>query len=126
MSESLKTDLQACHMSLYPTMDSLAEAVQYIEAQAPFEQADLFPLLMLYHNSLLKQIDLHLEFPTSPESSNSYTLIIQSNGSRAAADTLAQLIADMGRESRLLPGMQITDLALHNIIRAFLNPESPS
>lgn len=46
--------LQAARMSLYPTMDSLVEAVAYIEAQAPIQPHQLFPLLMLYHNTLLK------------------------------------------------------------------------
>lgn len=46
--------IQASHMSLYPTKDSLIEAIQYIEAQAPVEPHQLFPLLMLYHNTLLK------------------------------------------------------------------------
>jgi len=49
-------ELQACHMSLYPTKDSLVEALEYIEAQQPYTAADLFPLLMTYHNSLIKAL----------------------------------------------------------------------
>lgn len=50
------TDLQACHMSLYPTKDSLLEAVQYIEAQAPIQPHQVFPLLMMYQNTLLAEL----------------------------------------------------------------------
>jgi hypothetical protein len=49
--------LLACKMSLYPTHDSLLEAVQYIEAQAPMKPHEVFPLLMSYHNTLLQEID---------------------------------------------------------------------
>lgn len=55
MSDS--RSIQACHMSLYPSKDSLVEAVQYIEAQAPLGQDDIFQLLMLYHNTLIKELD---------------------------------------------------------------------
>lgn len=48
--------IQAAHMSLYPTKDSLIEAVQYIEAQAPVEPHELFPLIMMYHNTLLQEL----------------------------------------------------------------------
>ena len=48
--------IQATHMSLYPSKDSLIEAVQFIEAQAPIEPHEVFPLLMLYHNSLIAEL----------------------------------------------------------------------
>ncbi len=48
--------LEASHMSLYPTKDSLVEAVEYIEAQAPIEPNQVFALLMIYHNSLLAEL----------------------------------------------------------------------
>lgn len=48
--------IQAAHMSLYPSHDSLIEAVQYIEAQAPIEPHEVFPLLMRYHNSLIAEL----------------------------------------------------------------------
>lgn len=48
------TSIKACHMSLYPTKDSLLEAVECIESQEPYTKEDLFPLLMMYHNTLIK------------------------------------------------------------------------
>ena len=45
------------HMSLYPTMDSCPEAIAYIEQQAPLSTpTEIFSALMLYHNTLLKQL----------------------------------------------------------------------
>ena len=45
------------HMSLYPTMDSTTEAIAYIEQQAPLSTPnEIFSALMLYHNTLLKQL----------------------------------------------------------------------
>lgn len=45
------------HMSLYPTMDSVTEAISFIEQQAPLNTPnEIFSALMLYHNSLLKQL----------------------------------------------------------------------
>lgn len=53
----VKTSVQPEHMSLYPTMDSITEAIAYIEAQVPISQPNqMFSLLMMYHNTLLKQI----------------------------------------------------------------------
>ena len=46
------------HMSLYPTMDSLTEAIKYIESQVPLNTPnEVFSLLMVYHNTLLKQLN---------------------------------------------------------------------
>ena len=46
------------HMSLYPTMDSVTEAICFIEQQAPLSTPnEIFSALMLYHNSLLAQLD---------------------------------------------------------------------
>ena len=45
-------------MSLYPTLDSVTEAITFIEAQVPLNTAnEVFGLLMIYHNSLLKQLN---------------------------------------------------------------------
>lgn len=45
------------YMSLYPTMDSMLEVVKYAEAQCPIQSPnDLFPILMVYHNTLLKEL----------------------------------------------------------------------
>lgn len=45
------------HMSLYPTMDSLPEAILFIEQQAPLNTPNqIFSALMVYHNTLLKQL----------------------------------------------------------------------
>lgn len=45
------------HMSLYPTMDSVTEAISFIEQQAPLSTPnEIFSALMVYHNSLLKQL----------------------------------------------------------------------
>lgn len=45
------------HMSLYPTMESLVEAIRHIENQVPITSPNqLFPLLMMYHNTLLKEL----------------------------------------------------------------------
>lgn len=47
-----------CHMSLYPTMDSMVDVMQYIESQLPITNPnELFPLLMAYHNTLLKELE---------------------------------------------------------------------
>ncbi len=46
------------HMSLYPTMDSCQEAIAFIEQQAPLSTLnEIFSALMLYHNSLLAQLE---------------------------------------------------------------------
>lgn len=56
MAELPVKALEASHMSLYPTKDSLVEAVEYIEAQAPIEPSQVFALLMTYHNTLLAEL----------------------------------------------------------------------
>lgn len=48
--------IKACTMTLYPSKDSLVEAVQFIESQAPLNQEDIFHMLMIYHNTLIKEI----------------------------------------------------------------------
>lgn len=46
------------HMSLYPTMDSVVDAITYIESQVPVVTANrMFNLLMIYHNTLIKQLN---------------------------------------------------------------------
>lgn len=49
-------EIKACAMPMYQTKDSLVEAVQYIESQIDMPANDLFPLLMCYHNSLIKAL----------------------------------------------------------------------
>lgn len=48
--------IRATHMSLYPTKDSLIEAVEFIESQAPLEAHEVFPLIMAYHNTLIAEL----------------------------------------------------------------------
>lgn len=50
--------IKALKMSLYPTYDSLPEAILAIEAMAPLNTPnEVFIALMSYHNSLLAQIE---------------------------------------------------------------------
>lgn len=43
------------HMSLYPTMDSIIEAIVYIESQIPINTPnEVFGLLMMFQNTCLK------------------------------------------------------------------------
>lgn len=50
-------DLYACHMSLYPTKDSLVTALADIEeAIGPEQSKRIFPLIMSYHNTLLMEV----------------------------------------------------------------------
>ncbi|GEK52384.1 hypothetical protein [Vreelandella venusta] len=50
-------DLHACHMSLYPTKDSLVTALSDIEQELGTEQTKrIFPLIMSYHNTLLMEV----------------------------------------------------------------------
>jgi len=47
-------------MNLYPVMDSLVDAVRHIESQAPLKTPnEIFANLMLYHNTLLKELCTH-------------------------------------------------------------------
>lgn len=48
------SEIRACAMPLYDTRDSLVEAVQFIESELDLEPGKVFPLLMLYHNTLIK------------------------------------------------------------------------
>lgn len=49
--------LRAVHMSIFPTMGSLQEVVDFAESKVPIEyQNELYSLLMLYHNTLLREI----------------------------------------------------------------------
>ena len=50
------SEIKACAMPMYQTRDSLVEAVQYIESQIDMSPSELFPLLMTYHNSLIKAL----------------------------------------------------------------------
>ena len=61
-------DLYACHMSLYPTKDSLVEALADIEDVLGQEQAKrIFPLIMSYHNTLLMEVSKQVaNDPTPP------------------------------------------------------------
>lgn len=50
-------ELYACHMSLFPTKDSLVDVVMAIEEEVGPDQARrIFPLLMCYHNTLLMEL----------------------------------------------------------------------
>ena len=46
------------HMSLYPTMDSTADAVTFIESQVPVtDRNKMFSLLMMFNNTLLAELN---------------------------------------------------------------------
>ena len=46
------------HMSLYPTMDSVTDAITYIESQVPVtDRNKMFSLLMMYNNTLLAELN---------------------------------------------------------------------
>ena len=54
----VKPPVQPEHMSLYPTMDSICEAIAYIESQVPVTQPNqMFSLLMMYQNTLIKELN---------------------------------------------------------------------
>ena len=58
---------QSNYMSLFPTMDTVLEAIRFIESQCPIQNPnDMFPLLMMYHNTLLKAFkeDQVVQIPT--------------------------------------------------------------
>ena len=49
--------IHASHMSLFPTKDSLVEALADIEEEVgPKVAQHIFPLIMSYHNTLLKEL----------------------------------------------------------------------
>jgi hypothetical protein len=51
------TGLQAEPMPLFPTMDSLTEVVDFADSKRPISSKnELYSLLMVYHNTLLKVI----------------------------------------------------------------------
>lgn len=46
------------HMSMYPTMDSVVDAITYIESQVPVTSPNkMFALLMMFQNTLLTELD---------------------------------------------------------------------
>jgi len=46
------------HMSLYPIMDSVADAISYIEHQVPIDEPNhMFSLLMMFQNTVLEQLN---------------------------------------------------------------------
>lgn len=53
----MNVQIKTSHMSLYPTRASLVEAAQEIEAKLEGSSEAVFPLLMMYHNTLLAQLD---------------------------------------------------------------------
>jgi hypothetical protein len=58
ITKQLQPPLRAVHMSLFPSMDTLDSAMEYCKAQLPVvEEQKLVPLLMVYHNTLLKQLE---------------------------------------------------------------------
>ena len=57
MQASTQAGTHPAHMNLYPTMESVVEAVKYIESQVPITSAnEMFSLLMMYHNTLLQEM----------------------------------------------------------------------
>lgn len=54
---AMTIQIKTSHMSLYPTRSSLVEAAQEIEAKLEGSNEAVFPLLMMYHNTLLAQLD---------------------------------------------------------------------
>lgn len=49
--------LRAVPMPLFPTLGSLQEVVDFSESKLPIkDKNELFSLLMVYHNTLLKEI----------------------------------------------------------------------
>ncbi len=52
-----KPRLRAVRMSLFPTLNSLDEAVQYAQSKFPdSSRNDLYSVLMTYQNTLLSQM----------------------------------------------------------------------
>lgn len=50
--------LRAVQMSLFPSMDSLDEVISLAESKLPItDKNELISLLMMYHNTLLNQIN---------------------------------------------------------------------
>lgn len=60
MSEELRSRLLASYMSVYPAKDSTTEAIEYIENNLPESKADIFALLMVYHNTLINELLMEL------------------------------------------------------------------
>jgi hypothetical protein len=53
-----KPPLRAVHMSLFPAMDSLDEAMNYCCAQLPVQDRQkLVTLLMIYQNTLINNLE---------------------------------------------------------------------
>lgn len=53
----LQPQLRAVPMTLFPTAETLNEVVDLGESRLPITNPnDLFTLLMVYHNTLLKQV----------------------------------------------------------------------
>jgi hypothetical protein len=50
--------LRAVHMGVFPVMGSLQEVVDFAESKLPItDKNEVFSLLMIYHNTLLKQLN---------------------------------------------------------------------
>lgn len=50
--------LRAVQMSLFPSMDSLDEVISLAESKLPItDKNELISLMMMYHNTLLNQIN---------------------------------------------------------------------
>lgn len=50
--------LKAVPQTIYPDKDSLEEAAQYIMDQVPItDPNEVYALLMVYHNTLLKELN---------------------------------------------------------------------
>lgn len=58
MCNFLQPPLRAVPASLFPTLDTLDEAVAYGVSKVPLQANELKTVLMVYHNTLLNQINV--------------------------------------------------------------------
>lgn len=57
MPNKLQPQIPAVPMNLFPTMDSLNEAIALAESKLPItDYNSLYAVLMVYHNTLIKQL----------------------------------------------------------------------
>jgi molecular chaperone GrpE (heat shock protein) len=55
---TIKPPLRAVHMTLFPCMDTLEDAIEHCCAQMPVKDSQrMIALLMLYHNTLLNTLE---------------------------------------------------------------------
>jgi hypothetical protein len=59
LQKSLQPPIRAVHMGLFPTLGSLQEVVDLADSKLPIKNRnELTTLLMIYHNTLLKQLQV--------------------------------------------------------------------